>query len=321
MTAVLGRTVVGPADDPQADTRAPSEPVNVRHSLWSARWPAIALQTCIDTVEAAPPALQPQVRRELPCATCPENTRCLNAKRGEIGPLLFDREIQTSPRSSESSLFPRELMAPMLEVGLECLPHYRKPEYDGDRFVVVSGWDMAWSEKVGGDYLVKVTAVGDRMGRQPHRVIDIERHQRMSYPQQVALVEQHHHRYSTDLDVIEGDAMQIVYRQSLQEGTTVPVMSHHAAGQKRDLQSGVPGMIVDFTNRRWSFPYRRDGRGFDDVETLLAEFEAFGWEDGKLQGSGEHDDCVMAFWHCWWGMRLMLGQVGEIATGLQQGRE
>lgn len=318
MTAALGRSVVGPSDSPTS-TRAPSRPVNTRHSLWPSRWPAIALDACIDTVEAAPPEHQAEVRRNLPCASCPENTRCLNAKRLEIGPLLFDREIQTSPRASESSLFPRDLMAPMLDPDQSCLPHYRKPEGLEDRYVVVSGWDMAWSEKVGGDYLVKITGIGDRVtGRK--RVIDIERHQRMPYPQQCRLVEEHHYRYVTDLDVIEGDAMQVIYRQSLAEYTDVPVMSHNAAGAKRDLHVGVPGMLIEFTNRRWTFPHRPGGRGYDDIETLLSEFEAFGYQDGKLEGAGEHDDCVMAFWHLWWGMRLMLGHTDELSTGLQEGR-
>ncbi len=75
--------------------------VNTRNSLWPIRWPAIALQTCIDTVEAAPPELQSQVKWDLPCKTCPMNIACLNAKRKELGPLMYDREILTSPRTSE----------------------------------------------------------------------------------------------------------------------------------------------------------------------------------------------------------------------------
>lgn len=320
MTRTLGMRVVGPASEEAAtETRVPAEPTNTRFSLWPTRWPAIALQVCIDTVEAAPAHLQAEVRRELPCSTCPENTRCLNAKRTEIGPLLYDREIQTEPRASESSLFPRTLMAPMLNPDAECLPHYRKPEHLEDRFVVVNGWDLAWSEKVGGDFIVRTTAVGDR--RTGHkRVIDVERHQRLTYPQQCRLIEADHHRYSADLTVLEGDAMQKVYRQSLVEFSDIDVMSHLAAGEKRDLTTGVPGMLIDFANRRWSFPHRRGGRGYDDVETMLDEFEAFGWQDGKLEGAGEHDDCVMSFWHTWWGMRLMLGHVEQMASGLQDGR-
>lgn len=317
MTRTLGMTVRGPAagEHSSGETRETGDPVNTRHSLWGSRWPAIALQSCIDAVEAAPVALQPQVRRDLPCSVCPENTRCLNAKRKEVGPLLFDREINTWPRSSESSLFPRSLMSPMLDPGYECLTHYRKPEGMRDRYLVVNGWDLAWSEKVGGDWIVRTTAVADR--RTGHRrVLDVERHQRLTYPEQTRLIEADHGRFSADLTVLEGDAMQKVYRQSLVESSGIEVLSHLAAGEKRDLRTGVPGMLIDFANRRWTFPHRREGRGYDVIETMLDEFEAFGWQDGKLEGAGEHDDCVMSFWHTWWGLRLLLGHPEEMASGL-----
>jgi len=319
-SGTLGRRIVGTSSTEPTSTGAAVPSVNTRHSLWPERWPAIALQECIDTIEAAPPEQQPEVRRNLPCADCPENARCLNAKRKEIGPLLFDREIQTSPRAAESSLFPRELMAPMLDADSECLPHYRKPFGVEERYLVVSGWDLAWSEKVGGDYLVRVTALADRRtGR--FRLLDLYRERGLRYTQQCELIEADHYRYSTDLVVLEGDAAQTIWRQHLEESTSVPVVSHNVAGQKRDLHVGVPGLLIDFSNRRWTLPHRPGGRGYELVEVLLDEFEAFGWQDDKLEGSGEHDDTVMAFWHCWWGLRLMLGGAGdEVYRGIQPGR-
>lgn len=319
MTA-LGKRVRGAAGHTTTGRRGAVPRVNTRHSLWPDRWPAIALQSCIDLVEAAEPEDQERVRRELPCADCDQNTRCLNAKRKEIGPLLYDREIQTSPRASESSLFPRSLFADMLDRDAECLPHYHKPFGVEDRYVVVSGWDLAWSEKTGGDYLVRVTALADRAtGRS--RVIEIRRWQQLSFPVQCAQIEADHALYSTDLVVLEGDAAQVIWRQNIAETTAVPVLSHNVVGSKRDLHVGVPGLLIDFANRLWTFPYRETGRGYDEVENLLTEFEAFGWTDDKLEGSGEHDDAVMAFWHCWWGLRLMLGGAGtETYVGVQQGR-
>ena len=318
----LGRRVVPTSEggDQRPAVVGGVEPVNTRTSLWPSRWPAIALQECIDQVEAAPPEQQAEVRRQLPCTTCAENTRCLNAKRKEIGPLLFDREIQTSPRASESSLFPRSLMAPMLDADTGMLPHYRKPFGVEDRYVVVSGWDLAWSEKIGGDYLVRVTAVADRRTGQM-RLLDLHRERGLRYTQQCQMIEADHYRYSSDLVVLEGDAAQTIWRQTLEESTSVPVVSHNVAGSKRDMRTGVPGMLIDFSNRRWVLPHSPTGRGYDLVETLLDEFESFGWQDDKLEGSGEHDDCVMAFWHCWWGLRLMLGGAGDEAyRGIQPGR-
>jgi hypothetical protein len=295
--------------------------VNTRHSLWPERWPVIALQECIDKIEAASPAEQPEVRRLLPCGDCTEAPRCLTAKRKEIGPLLYDREELTSPRTSESSLFPRDLFEPMLDPGTACMPHYRKPFGAEDRYLVVSGWDLAWSEKVGGDWLVRFTALADRRtGR--FRLLDLSRWQGLRYTQQCALIEADHYLYSTDLVVLEGDAAQVIWRQNLEESTSLPVISHHAASAKRDLRVGVPSLLIDLANGRWSFPHHEGGRGYDEVENFLTECEAFGWQDGKLEGSGEHDDTVMAWWHCQWGLRLMLGGAGdEVYRGIQPGRE
>lgn len=318
----LGRRVVGANGHVASGAaRVSAEPVNTRHSLWPERWPSIALQACVDEIEAAPPVEQPEVRRQLPCGTCPENTRCLNAKRKEIGPLLFDREIQTTPRASESSLFPRSLFEPMLESDGECLPHYRKPAGAEDRYAVCSGWDLAWSEKVGGDYLVRFTALADRRtGR--FRLLDLTRTRGLRYTEQCQLIEADHYRYSTDLVVIEGDAAQTIWRQNIEETTAVPVLSHNVAGSKRDLRVGVPSLLIDLANRRWSFPHRPGGRGYDEVEAFLGECEAFGWTDGKLEGSGEHDDTVMAWWHCQWGLRMLLGGGDqETYMGIQPGRE
>lgn len=320
MTAVeLGRTVVGPATHGGGTAAPRSERVNTRYALWGERWPAIALQSCVDTVEAAPPEQQAETKRALPCSTCPENIRCLNAKRKEIGPLLFDREILTRPRAAESSLFPRDLMAPMLDETAELVPHYRKPLGAESRLVVVSGWDLAWSEKVGGDYLVRVTALADRYtGR--FRLLDIYRDRGLRFTQQKQQIVADHGRYADDLVVIEADAAQTIWTQQLEETTSVPVLRHYAAGSKRDLHVGVPSLLIDFSNRRWDLPHRPNGRGFDEVETLLDELEAFGWTDGKLEGSGEHDDGVMALWHCQWGLRMMLGGFGEHHYGVQDGR-
>lgn len=320
----LGRSVVTPAAGTieAGQKAAPVVQVATRpdSALWPERWPAIALQECVDAIEQAPPAQQLEVRRQLPCSDCSENHRCLNAKRKEIGPLLFDREIQTRPRAAESSLFPRDLMAPMLDSDGACLPHYRKPFGIEDRYLVVSGWDLAWSEKVGGDYLVRVTALVDRRTGQ-FRLLDMYRDRGLRYTQQCELIEADHYRYSTDLVVLEGDVAQTIWRQTLEETTSVPVISHNVAGAKKDFRVGVPGLLVDFSNRRWTIPHNPGGRGYDHIEILLDEFESFGWSDDKLEGSGEHDDTVMAFWHCWWGLRLMLGGAGEETSfGMQDGR-
>lgn len=306
---------------PQRRTPTHTQAVNTRHSLWDTRWPAIALQECIDEVEAQPAHLQAQTKYNLPCDTCPESTNCLNAKRKEIGSLMYDREILTSPRTSESSLFPRALMEPMLDETLACVPHYRKPFGAEHEWAVAQAWDIAWSERTGGDWLVCMTAaIHVTSGRRV--LLDVSRWRQKSFDEQVQLIEQRWRAYDADLVVIEGDAAQQVWRQHVGRNTAVPVMSHSAGDGKQSLSIGVPSLLIKLENRKWDIPWMVGGYHHDVVEAFLTELEAFGWVDGKLQGVGEHDDTVMAFWHLNWGIdKLVLEGPSEVRRGLQSGKQ
>lgn len=293
--------------------------VNTRTSLWPTRWPAIALQSCIDSVEAAPLEQRNQVKRDLPCMTCPKNTGCLNAKSKELGSLMYDREILTSPRSGESSLFPRDLMRPMLMPSESLVPHYRKPFGVEHEYVVIQAWDIAWSEKTGGDFLVCMTALVHRVsGRR--RLLDIQRWQRKTFGQQIDLIKEKHEAFASDLVVIEGDAAQQVWKQQVAETTAVPVVSHSAGDGKTSLQVGVPSLLIQFENRRWQIPFQEGSYHRDETDVFLAELEAFGWVDGHLMGVGEHDDTVMCFWHLNWGIDYFTSAGSQRNSGQQHSR-
>jgi hypothetical protein len=295
--------------------------VNTRNALWRSRWPAIALQECVDAVEAAPPELQSQVKFDLPCKVCPENTSCLNAKRKELGSLMYDREILTKPRTSESSLFPRELFQPMLRPDETLVPHWQPPTSREDEYAVVQAWDLAWSEKIGGDWLVCMTAyVHLRSGRR--HMLDISRWQRLTFDEQVLMIEKMWARYKAKLVVLEGDAAQMIWRQHVARNTAVPVIQHNAGDGKTDLAVGVPGLLILLENRKWEFPYAPGSYHRDETDTFLTEAEAFGWVDGKLQGVGEHDDTVMTFWHLNWAIdKLVINGADERHRGMQDGRQ
>jgi hypothetical protein len=280
-------------------------PVNTRTSLWPGRWPAIALQVCIDKVEAAPPDKQSEVKFELPCQDCPKSTACLNARRKELGPLLYDREILTSPRSAESSLFPLAVFAPGLMKEASLVPHWRPPFSREHEYKVVQAWDLAWSEKLGADYLVCMTAmVHVRTG--VRTLLDIQRWRGMSFGNQCSSIEQKWLTYQADLVVLEGDAAQKIWRQHMAATTPVPVISHDAGGEKNDLAAGVPGLLITLENRKWRIPYRKGSWKHEEVENMLSEFESLGWVEGNLEGVGEHDDTVMCFWHLNWGIERVI---------------
>jgi hypothetical protein len=310
----LGLTVEGLPDDPGQAGLA----VNTRSSLWPDRWPAIALPECIEKVESAPPEVQAEVKFDLPCGQCPENTRCLNAKKKELGSLMFAREIQTKPMSAESSLFGWDLMAPLLMASESCVPYWHKPLSGEGDFAVVQAWDLAWSERVGGDWLVCMTGYVHRWsGRR--QLLDVQRWRRISFDDQVRLIENRWAAFKSDLVVIESDAAQQIWTQHMARNTAVPVAKHTAAG-KRDLAAGVPGLLILLENRKWQVPYAQ-GYHREEIDNWLAEMEAFGWNDGKLEGVGEHDDTVMAFWHLNWGMSRFTVEaaLGEGRIGVVDG--
>jgi hypothetical protein len=280
-------------------------PVNTRTALWADRWPAIALQECIDIVEAAPPDQRSIVKFELPCQDCPKATACLNARKKELGSLLYDREILTSPRSAESSLFPLSVFAPGLQKEESLVPHWRPPFSLEHDYRVVQAWDLAWSEKIGADYLVCMTAYV-HLPTGVRQLLDIQRWRGVSFDAQCKLIEAKWQTYQSNLVVIEGDAAQQIWHQHMSQQTAVPVMSHSAGGEKNDLAKGVPGLLITLENRKWRIPYRKGSWKHEEVETMLSEFESLGWVDGNLEGVGEHDDTVMCFWHLNWGIERML---------------
>lgn len=300
---------------------SPSVHGNARVSLWPERWPAIAKQECVDQVEAAPPERRAEIKFLLPCHTCDLAGSCLNAKRKELGSLMYDREIMTSPRTSESSLFPRTLMEPMLLRSEACQPHWRKPFGLEHQYAVVQAWDLAWSEKTGGDWLVCMTAyVNVVSGRR--RLLDVQRWRQKTFDQQIELIKAEHAKFQADLVVIEGDAAQAIWKQQVDRTTQIPVVSHYASDGKNSLQIGVPSLLIKFENKKWEFPYLPGSLHFDQMEAFLNELEAFGWVDGKLQGVGEHDDTVMCFWHLDWGIdKMILGGPEEFRRGMQDGKQ
>lgn len=317
------RWVRKPGQDVEDYVLEPERPtvvVNTRTALWPDRWPAVALQACIDEIEAAAPDEQAEVKFNLPCDGCAMNTACLNAKAKELGSLMYSREILTNPRSAESSLFPRTLMSRSF-VTDPLVPYWRPPFSREDEYAVCQGWDIAWSEKVGGDFLVCMSAYVHKPTRR-RRLIDIERWQRKSFQQQVDLIEAKWKQYDADLVIIESDAAQRVWKQQVAETTAVPVMAHAAGQEKASLATGVPSLLIELENRRWEIPHRPGSLRFDEVENFLTELEAFGVVDGKLQGVGEHDDLVMAWWHLAWGIRRLCGEAGysEEHRGLQEGK-
>lgn len=312
-------THVGPKDAGRGQDLVVAEPPEQKLALWPGRWPVVALDSCIQELADAPPGKVVEVRLKLPCGSCESAGGCLTAKRKEIGPIMYDRELLTTPRSSGSSLFPMEMFKPCLRPDRPLVPYWHKPFMDEGRYRVVQAWDLAWSEKVGGDWLVCMTGCVD-LEDGTRSLLDVMRWQQVEFADQVKLIEAQCKQYGADLVVIESDAAQSIWAQHVGKTTAVPVMKH-TAGEKTNLASGVPSLLIALANRKWVIPYMEGTYHHENVVAFLNEAEAFSWVDGKLQGVGEHDDLVMCWWHLSWGMGRFLsaGTAGETHRGVQDG--
>lgn len=257
----------------------------------------------MDAVAAAPKERREEVRLNLPCDVCPEQERCLTAKEVEVTSILFDREYGTSPRGDTSSLFSRARLEEkrIIRPDLALIEYYRKPKGIESRYLVGSGWDFAWSEKAGGDWLAKVTARLDRQNGEI-QVLDINRWQRLSFQEQCELIEEEWGRYNDDLVVMEEEAAGVIWAQYMSATTRVPVVRHDM-GAKKDLTDGIPGILIDVERSKLLIPYQAGTWNHDNAQQFLSELEHFGWSGDKLEGVGEHDDTVDAFYHCWWGLK------------------
>ena len=105
------------------------------------------------------------------------------------------------------------------------------------------------------------------------RLLDVSRWQRLTFDEQVAKIDEMWRRYMSDLVVIESDASQKVWTQHVGRNTSVPVMPHSAGG-KRDFATGVPGLLILLENKKWEFPYARDGHNAENMDVFLSGDQA-----------------------------------------------
>lgn len=184
---------------------------------------------------------------------------------------------------------------------------------------VVQGWDIAWSEKAGGDYLVCMSGAV-HVSSNRRILLNVERWQRVSFLNQIKLIIKKHHDLRSRLVIIETDAAQQVWKNAVEETSSVPVLAHAASEGKHSFEVGVPSLLVKLERRQWEIPWTPGTLNHEEVVNFFRELEAFNWVDGQLQGVGEHDDTVMAFWHLNYGMDLLVGTGGEQYRGNQPGK-
>jgi len=216
----------------------------------------------------------------------------LHSKRDEVGSTRFAREYLCEPVSDESSLFPEKIIADCYDFQYE-MPTHLTPE-DRKNLMVFTGVDLALSSTVGADYTVITTLGVDKFKNR--WLLDIRRKKGLSMTEQLREIEDVYVNYRPLKVLIEDNGFQRVFRDELVKNTDIPVEGFTTTAQnKNSLEKGVPSLQILFENKKFVIP-RKTERDRRITDFLINELKCFTWQDGKLQGLGAHDDCVMSLW-------------------------
>lgn len=218
----------------------------------------------------------------------------LYGKREEIGPIAFAREVLCEPITDDLSIFPSHLFPPLYNKEMTLRPSKKVLKALG--WTTYMGVDIALSANVGADYFVIFTIARDKQGN--HYIIDIERTKGLSFKRQLGAIASSARRYNPSLIFIEANLFQRVYSDEMKRTSDLPVKPFVTSAQnKYPLDKGVPSLRILLENEKLVIPYNEgDAYTVEQVNTWVAECTQFGFVDGKLQGIGEHDDTVMAWW-------------------------
>lgn len=219
------------------------------------------------------------------------------------GSLSYSRSHMLLPLASEMSLFPDALFEgrvrrPDLIMGRG----WRWWATHGVRRVF--GVDLALGGGTGHDYFVIFVLGFDELGYR--YVVDIKRTRTMGYQAQLELMSQMYSKHRPELIFIEGTQYQRVFSDTLAATTALPVRPFYPLGagkgrrvegaDKRDLKFGVPGLRILFENYKYYIPTGNE-HSQEHAELFIDELKHFAMtEEGKVEGSGAHDDIVMAGW-------------------------
>lgn len=218
--------------------------------------------------------------------------KSLYRKKREIGNVAFTREILCQPISDDLSIFPSYLFPPLYDKNLCLRPSLQSLRDRG--YTTYMGVDIARSATVGADFFVIFVIASDEHGN--HIIVDIIQNKGWTFKRQLEIIEITAKRYDVALCFIESNAMQQVWTDEMIRTTDVPVKKFETlATNKYPLDRGVPGLRILLENQKIVIP-RGDEYSVEMTDIWIGEAILFGFVDGKLQGAGEHDDTVMAWW-------------------------
>lgn len=236
------------------------------------------------------PAIFPNGKILWPDRWCLED---LLLKRSTQGNIVFSRELLCRPISSESSIFPYEV----IKLSLYGMEEYMLVKNRGsfpvkfDRVVV--GCDLALSGNVGSDYSVFCTWGVDK--DENMWLINFQRFKGKTYMEQLSILKSINANFQPDVIMMESNQFQMFMVQA-SENAGLPVKEHTTnASNKYSFKSGIPSLSVMFEKRKFRLPYGNQ-HSKDCADMFLSEFQSVTFTDKGLQSVDQHDDIPMATW-------------------------
>ncbi len=212
----------------------------------------------------------------------------------DTDPLIFSREYQNDPRDDAASLFPYQLIQRAIDAGASLTLGSGHPASRDE--IVVLGVDPARSAAARADFMVVMVAAWDPStgGR---RILDIRREKGLDFDAQVELLCDLAVRYHVLIGVVEDNGFQqwLLDELGKRPETRGLMFGHRTGSNKGDLQDGIPRLVLAFKAGSWIVP-SGDAASLRMARQFQRELGAFGYQDGRYAGAGEHDDMVIAAW-------------------------
>jgi hypothetical protein len=224
-------------------------------------------------------------------------------KRANQGNLIFSRELLCKPITSDSTIFPIEI----LNTAFLRMDQYKLVN-DRDNFPVkfkkvVTACDFAMSSSVGADYSVFGTWGIDDSDCM--WLLNFYRAKGMSYATQMSVIKSINTHFAPDLIVMEENQFQQIFVQE-SERMGLPVVGHRTGTEKNDLRMGLPGLAILFERGKIKIP-TGDQRSKDVADMFISEFSSVAFTNNGLQSVDGHDDICMMTWIGVEGCRKVVG--------------
>lgn len=226
----------------------------------------------------------------------------LMAKRKSQGNLIFSRELLVKPVTSDSTIFPIEILNTAFHrMDMYTLVH------NIDSFPikfkrVVTGCDFAISGSVGADYSTYLTWGIDEQDRM--WLVNAFRAKGLSFHEQIANLKRINREFRPDVVAMEDNIFQTIFVQEA-DRAGLPVIGLTTGKNKNDLRSGLPSLAIMFERGMFRIP-TGDQPSKDFADMLVLEFTSVAFTDKGLQGTSEHDDIAMGTYKSVEGARKLV---------------